>query len=116
MALHSQETITILALDKRQRPVFRVQFIGGGFNLNLLEEAKVFGLHLLKLEPKVVRVGVYDRPPDTLLSEKPLVIITRDDLPRTGQPANCDQQPSDPPPRWARALVRLILGSSLILL
>src|SRR6266571_4816431 len=38
MALPSQETITLLALDKHQQPVFRVQFIGGGFNLNLLDE------------------------------------------------------------------------------
>src|SRR6266576_6511586 len=112
MALPSQETITMLALDKHQQPVFRVQFISGGFNLNLLDEAMAFGLHLLKLEPKVVRVGVYDRPTDTLSSEKPIVIITRDDLPRTGQPAYRDQQPSGPPPRWARSLVRLILESS----
>src|SRR5947209_9085407 len=100
MALPSQETITMLALDKHQEPVFRVQFISGGFNLNLLDEAMAFGLHLLKLEPQVVRVGVYDRPPDTLSSEKPLVSITR------------DQQPSRPVPRWARALVRVILESS----
>jgi hypothetical protein len=112
MALPSQETITMLALDKHQQPLFRVQFIGGGFNLNLLDEAMAFGLHLLKLEPKVVRVGVYDRPTETLSSEKPLFIITRDDLPRTGQPAYRDQQPSGLPPSWARALVRLILGSS----
>jgi hypothetical protein len=112
MALPSQETITLLALDKHQQPVFRVQFISGGFNLNLLDEAMAFGLHLLKLEPKVVRVGVYDRPTETLSSEKPLVIITRDDLPRTGQPAYRDQQPSGLPPRWARVLVRLILESS----
>lgn len=45
-------------------------------------------------------------------SEKPLVILTRDDLPRTRQPADRDQQPSGLPPRWARALVRLILESS----
>ena len=109
---YPQETITILALDKHQQPVFRVQFISGGFNLNLLDEAMAFGLHLLKLEPKVVRVGVYDRPTETLSSEKPLVIITRDDLPRTGQPADRDQQPSGLPPRWARILVRLILESS----
>ena len=43
--------------------------------------------------------------------EKPLV-ITRDDLPRTGQPAYQVQQPSGPPPSWVRALVRLILESS----
>src|SRR6266567_3653598 len=77
MALPSQETITMLALDKHQQPVFRVQFIGGGFNLNLLDEAMAFGLHLLKHEPKVVRVGVYDRPPDALSSEEPRVSITR---------------------------------------
>ena len=112
MALPSQETITMLALDKHQQPLFRVQFIGGGFNLNPLDEAMAFGLHLLKLEPKVVRVGVYDRPTETLSSEKPLVIITRDDLPRTGQPAYRDQQPSGLPPRWARVLVWLILESS----
>ena len=112
MALPSQETITMLALDKHQRPVFRVQFISGGFNLNLLDEAMAFGLHLLKLEPKVVRVGVYDRPGHTLSSVKPLVIITRDDLACTGQSANQHQQPSDLPPRWVRALVRLILESS----
>jgi len=113
MALLSQETITMLALDRRQQPVFRVQFISGGFNLNLLEEAMAFGLHLLNDEPQVVRVGVYDRPTDTLSSEKPLVIITRDDLPSTGQPVYRDQQPSGSPPRWARVLVRLILESSL---
>jgi len=112
MAVPSQETITMLALDKHQQLVFRVQFISGGFNLNLLDEAMAFGLHLFKLEPTVIRVGVYDSPGDTLLSEKPLVIITRDDLRCTGQPANRDQQPSDPPPRWVRALVRLILESS----
>ena len=112
MALPSQETITMLALDKHQQPVFRVQSISRGFNLNLLDEAMTFGLHLLKLEPKVVRVGVYDRPTDTLSSEDPLVIIRRDDLPRTGQPADRDQQPSGLPPRWARVLVRLILESS----
>ncbi|TMD63283.1 MAG: hypothetical protein E6I91_13435 [Chloroflexi bacterium] len=28
------------------------------------------------------------------------------------QPAYRDQQPCEPPPRWARALVQLILGSS----
>ena len=39
MALPSQETITMLALDKHQQLVFRVQFIGGDFNLNLLDEA-----------------------------------------------------------------------------
>ena len=116
MALPWQETITMLALDKHQQPVFRVQFISGGFNLNLLDEAMAFGLHLLKLEPKVVRVGVYDRPPDALSSEEPLVIITRNDLARTGQPASRDQPSSGPPPRWARALVWLILGSSFPLL
>jgi hypothetical protein len=112
MALASQETITILALDKHQQPVFRVRFISGGFNLNLLEEAMAFGLHLLKREPQVVRVGVYDRPADTLSAEKPLVSITRDNLPPTLEPASPDQQPSRQPPRWARALVRLILESS----
>ena len=112
MALPSQETITMLALDKHQQPVFRVQFIGRGFSLNLLNEAMAFGMHVLKLEPKVVRVGVYDRPPDTLSSEKPLVSITRDHLPRTGQPVSQDQQPSRPPPRWAHALMQLILESS----
>jgi hypothetical protein len=115
MALPSQETITLLALDKHQQPVFRVQFLSGGFNLNLLDEAMAFGLHLLKLEPKVVRVGVYERPPDALSSEEPLVIITRHDLARTGQPASRDQPSSGPPPRWARALVWLILGASLVL-
>ena len=113
MALPRQETITMLALDKHQQPVFRAEFISGGFNLNLLDEARTFGLHLLKLEPQVVRVGVYDRPTDTLSSEKPLVIITRDDLPPTGQPADRDRQPSGSLPRWARVLVRLILESSL---
>ena len=113
MALLSQETITMVALDKHRQPVFRVHFIGGGFNLNLLDEAMAFGLHLLKREPKVVRVGVYDRPADRLSSEKPTVIITRDDLPRAGQPVYRDQQPSGSPPRWARVLVRLILESSL---
>src|SRR6266849_5345902 len=112
MALPSQQTITILALDKHHQPVCRVQFISGGFNLNLLEEARAFGLHLLKLEPKVVRVGVYDRSTDTLSSEKPLVIITPDDLPRTGPPGYRDQQPSGSPPSWVRTLVRLILESS----
>lgn len=33
MAPPSQETITILALDKQQQPMFRVQFISGGFKL-----------------------------------------------------------------------------------
>ena len=113
---YPQETITILALDKHQQPVFRVQSISRGFNLNLLDEAMAFGLHLLKHEPKVVRVGVYDRPPDALSSEEPRVIITRNDLARTGQPASRDQPSSGPPPRWARALVWLILGSSFPLL
>jgi hypothetical protein len=45
-------------------------------------------------------------------SEKPLVIITPDDLPRTGPPGYRDQQPSGPPPSWVRVLVRLILESS----
>jgi hypothetical protein len=112
MELPSQETITILALDQHHQPVFRVQFLSGGFNPALLDEAMAFGLHLLTREPQVVRVGVYDRPADTLSAEKPLVSITRDDLPRTGEPASPDQQPSRPPPRWARALVRLILESS----
>jgi hypothetical protein len=39
MALPSQQTITILALDKDQQPVCRMQFISGGFNLNFLESA-----------------------------------------------------------------------------
>ena len=112
MALPRQESITMLALDKHQEPVFRVQFISGGFNLNLLDEAMAFGLHLLRLEPEVVRVGVYDRLTDTLSSEKPLVSITPDDLPRTGPPGYRDQQPSGPLPSWVRALVRLILESS----
>ena len=112
MATPWQETITLLALDRRQQPVFRVQFISGGFNLNLLDEAMAFGLHLLRLEPEVVRVGVYDRPADRLSLEKPTVIITRDDLPRAGQPVYRDQQPSGSPPRWVRVLVRLILESS----
>jgi hypothetical protein len=112
MALPAQETITMLALDKHQQPVFRVQFISGAFNLNLLDAAMAFGLHLLKLEPKVVRVEVYNRPTDTLSPEKPLVIITPDDLPRTGPLAYRDQQPSGPLPSWARTLVRLILESS----
>ena len=112
MARPSQQTITILALDKHQQPVCRMRFISGGFNLNLLDEAMAFGLHLLKLEPKVVRVEVYDRLTDTLSSEKPLVIITRDDLPHTGPPGYRDQQPSGPPPSWVRTLVRLILESS----
>ena len=106
MALPSQETITILALDRHQQPVFRVQSISGGLNLNFLDDAVAFGQHLLKLEPEVVLVEVYDSPTDTLSSEKPLVIIKRDD------PAHIGQQPSGPPPRWARALVQLILGAS----
>ena len=112
MELPSQETITILALDQYQQPVFRVQFLSGGFNPALLDEAMAFGLHLLTREPQVVRVGVYDRPADMLSAEKPLVSITRDTLPPTLEPASPDQQPSRPPPRWARALVRLILESS----
>ena len=44
--------------------------------------------------------------------EKPPVATTRDDLPRTAQPAYQVQQASGPPPRWIRALVRLILESS----
>jgi hypothetical protein len=108
----SQETITILALDQYQQHLFRVQFLSGGFNPTLLDEAMAFGLHLLKREPQVVRVGVYDRPADTLSAEKPLVSITRDTLPPTLESTSPDQQPSRPPPRWARALVRLILGSS----
>ena len=116
MALPSQETITILALDRHQQPVFRVQSISGGLNLNFLDDAVAFGQHLLKLEPEVVLVEVYDSPTDTLSSEKPLVIITRKDLARTGQPASRDQPSSGPPPRWARALVWLILGSSFPLL
>jgi hypothetical protein len=113
MAFPSQETITILALDKHQRHLFRMQSICRGFKLNLLDEAMAFGMHLLKLEPEVVLVEVYDRPIDTLSSEKPLVIITRDDPSHTGQTASRDQQPAASPPRWARALVRLILESSL---
>jgi hypothetical protein len=92
--------------------VFQVQFLSGGFNPALLEEALAFGLHLLTREPQVVRVGVYDRPADTLSAEKPLVSITRDNLAPTLEPASPEQQPSRPPPRWARALVRLILESS----
>jgi hypothetical protein len=92
MAFPSQETITILALDKHQRHLFRMQSICRGFKLNLLDEAMAFGMHLLKLEPEVVLVEVYDRPIDTLSSEKPLVIITRDDPSHTGQTASRDQQ------------------------
>ena len=114
MALASQQTITMLGFDKRQQPVFRVQFVSGDFNLNLLEEARAFGLHLLKSEPTVVRVGIYDKSTDALSSEKPFVIITSDDLPRTGPAGYGDQQPSGPPPSWARALVRLILESSFL--
>jgi hypothetical protein len=106
MALPSQETITILALDKHQQPVFRVRSISGGLNLNFLDDANAFGLHLLKLEPEVVLVEVYDSPTDKLSSEKPLFIIKRDD------PSQNGQQPSGSPPRWVRALVQLILGSS----
>ena len=112
MALPSQETITILALDRHQQPVFRVRSISRGLNLNFLDDARAFGLHLLKLEPEVVLVEVYDSPTDTLSSEKPLVIIKRDDPSDTGQKAYRGQQPSGPPPRWVRALVGLILGSS----
>jgi hypothetical protein len=107
MTLPSQETITILALDKHQQPVFRVRSISGGLNLNFLDDARAFGLHLLKHEPEVVLVEVYDSPTDTLSSEKPLFIIKRDDPSHTGQ------QPSGSPPRWVRALVQLILGSSI---
>jgi hypothetical protein len=114
MGLPSQQTITILAFDKHQHPVFRAQLISGGSNLNLLHEAMAFGLHLLKLEPQVVRVGVYDRQSETLSAEKPLVIITRDDLPCSEQPADHVQQPSSPLPKWARTLVRLILESSFL--
>jgi hypothetical protein len=106
MTLPSQETITILALDKHQQPVFRVRSISGGLNLNFLDDARAFGLHLLNLEPEVVLVEVYDSPTDTLSSEKPIFIIKRDDPSHTGQ------QPSGSPPRWVRALVQLILGSS----
>ena len=106
MALPSQETITILALDRHQQPVFRVQSISGGLNLNFLDDAVAFGQHLLKLEPEVVLVEVYDSPTDTLSSEKPLFIIKRDD------PSDTEQQLSGSPPRWVRALVGLILGSS----
>ena len=106
MALPSQETITILALDRHQQPVFRVQSISGGLNLNFLDDAVAFGQHLLKLEPEVVLVEVYDSPTDTLSSEKPLFIIKRDD------PSDTGQQLSGSPPRWVRALVGLILGSS----
>ena len=112
MALPSQETITILALDRHQQPVFRVRSISGGLNLNFLDDAVAFGQHLLKLEPEVVLVEVYDSPTDTLSSEKPLFIIKRDDPSDTGQKAYRGQQPSGPPPRWVRALVGLILGSS----
>jgi hypothetical protein len=107
MTLPSQETITILALDKHQQPVFRVRSISGGLNLNFLDDARAFGLHLLKHEPEVVLVEVYDSPTDTLSSEKPLFIIKRDDPSHTGQ------QPSGSPPRWVRALVQLILGASI---
>src|SRR5436309_1075460 len=55
---------------------------------------------------------IEERPADRLSSEKPTVIITRDDLPRAGQPVYRDQQPSGSPPRWVRVLVRLILESS----
>src|SRR6266516_1101441 len=106
MALPSQETITILALDRHQQPVFRVRSISGGLNLNFLDDAVAFGQHLLKLEPEVVLVEVYDSPTDTLSSEKPLFIIKRDD------PSDTGQKPSGSPPRWVRALVGLILGSS----
>ncbi|SRR6266487_5379003 len=106
MALPSQETITILALDRHQQPVFRVRSISGGLNQNFLDDAVAFGQHLLKLEPEVVLVEVYDSPTDTLSSEKPLFIIKRD------APSHTGQQPSGPPPRWVRALVQLILGSS----
>ena len=112
MELSSQETITILALDRHQHPLYRVQFLGGRFTPTLFDEAMAFGLHVLTCEPQVVRVGVYDRPADTLSAEKPLVSITRENLPPTLEPASPDQQPSRPPPRWARALVRLILESS----
>ena len=112
MALPSQETITILALDRHQQPVFRVRSISRGLNLNFLDDARAFGLHLLKLEPEVVLVEVYDSSTDKLSSEKPLFIIERDDPSRTGQTAYRGQQPSGPPPRWVRALVGLILGSS----
>ena len=113
MALPSQETITILALDRHQQPVFRVRSISGGLNLNFLDDAVAFGQHLIKLEPEVVLVEVYDSPTDTLSSEKPLFIIKRDDPSHTEQTAYRGQQPSSPPPRWVRALVQLILGSSL---
>ncbi|TMD29423.1 MAG: hypothetical protein E6J04_14560 [Chloroflexi bacterium] len=106
MALPSQETITILALDRHQQPVFRVRSISGGLNQNFLDDAVAFGQHLLKLEPEVVLVEVYDSPTDTLSSEKPLFIIKRDD------PSDTGQQLSGSPPRWVRALVGLILGSS----
>ena len=106
MALPSQETITILALDRHQQTVFRVRSISGGLNQNFLDDAVAFGQHLLKLEPEVVLVEVYDSPTDTLSSEKPLFIIKRD------APSHTGQQPSGPPPRWVRALVGLILGSS----
>jgi len=112
MALPSQETITILALDRHQQPVFRVRSISGGLNQNFLDDAVAFGQHLLKLEPEVVLVEVYDSPTDTLSSEKPLVIIKRDDPSDTGQTAYRGQQLSGSPPRWVRALVGLILGSS----
>jgi hypothetical protein len=107
MTLPSQETITILALDKHQQPVFRVRSISGGLNLNFLDDAVAFGQHFLKHEPEVVLVEVYDSPTDKLSSEKPLFIIKRDDSSHTGQ------QPSGSPPRWVRALVQLILGSSI---
>ena len=88
MTLPWQRTITILALDKRQHPMFRVQFISGGFNPNLLEDAKAFGPHLLKLEPQVVHVGVDNRLIDTLSSEKP---------PRREDAAEQDQHQSAEP-------------------
>ncbi len=91
MALPSQETITILALDRHQQTVFRVRSISGGLNQNFLDDAVAFG---------------QNSPTDTLSSEKPLFIIKRD------APSHTGQQPSGPPPRWVRALVGLILGSS----
>jgi hypothetical protein len=108
----SPEPITMLALDQHQHPVLRVQLLSGGVTPTLLDEAMAFGRHVLTREPHVVRVEVYDRPADTLSAEKPLVSITRDTLAPTLEPASPDRQPTRPPPRWARALVRLILESS----
>lgn len=112
MTLPSRETITILALDRRQRPVFRMQSINGDLSLDLLDDARAFGLHLLKLEPEVAIVEVYDSAAGEPSSEKPLFIIKRDDPSQTEQAAYQKRQPSASPPGWVRTLVQLILGSS----